>query len=131
MFKTVRLSDKLKEKEMIHMANEFFQNRLDFMRGPIELNEMIKSGEALNIIDVRRPEDYTKGHIPGAVNLPESRWSSFKGLSKDRPNVVYCYTEVCQLSTKAAKYFVEHEFPVILLIGGFQKWKMNELPVES
>lgn len=131
MFRTVRMLNKLKEKEMIHKAHDFFESRLDFTRGLIELNEMIESGEKMNIIDVRREEDHAKGHIPGAVNLPESVWSSFKGLSKDRPNVVYCYTEVCQLSTKAAKYFVEHEFPTILLTGGFEQWKKNELPVES
>lgn len=131
MFKTERLLDKLKDKEMIHRAHEFFESRLDFTRGPIELNEMIKSGEELNIVDVRRAEDFAKGHIPGAVNLPKDRWPSFKGLSKDRPNVVYCYSGVCQLSTEAARYFVEHDFPAILLTGGIEKWKAHGLSMES
>ena len=131
MFKSISIMDKTKRKDMLHRARLFFDERLDYTRGPVELNEMIKRGEKMNIIDVRRPEDYSKGHIPGAMNLPEDKWSTFKGLSKDRPNIVYCYSTVCQLSTRAAKYFVEHEFPTILLIGGIEEWKNNELPVET
>ena len=128
---TVEIIEKLRRKEMLRRAKAFFDKRLDFTRGPIELNSMIQRGDKLNIIDVRRPEDFAKEHIPGAVNLPEDQWSTFKGLSKDRPNVVYCYTIVCQLSTRAAKYFAEHDFPVILLEGGIDEWKKNQLPVET
>ena len=37
---------------------------------PSETNEAINGGETV-VIDVRDPEDYAKGHIPGAVNIPE------------------------------------------------------------
>ena len=128
---SVEIIEKLRRREMLHRSKTFFERRLDFIRGPVELNWMIKQGEKLNIIDVRSPEDYTKEHIPGAVNLPQEQWSTFKGLSKDRPNVVYCYTVVCQLATKAARYFAEHDFPVIELQGGIEYWKKNNLPLES
>jgi rhodanese-related sulfurtransferase len=128
---TVEIIEKLRRIESLHKAKAFFDSLLDFTRGPIELHSMIERGDKLNIIDVRRPEDYAKEHIPGAVNLPEDRWSTFKGLSKDRPNVVYCYTLVCQLSTKAAKYFAEHDFPALLLTGGIEEWKKNQLPIET
>ena len=91
---SVEIIEKLRRREMLHRSKTFFERRLDFIRGPVELNWMIKQGEKLNIIDVRSPEDYTKEHIPGSVNLPQEQWSTFKGLSKDRPNVVYCYTVV-------------------------------------
>ena len=131
MISTMKILDKSKRKEMFRREKMFFDDRLEFTRGPVELNGMIKEGQEMNIIDVRRPEDYSKGHIPGAINLPENKWSTFKGLSKDRPNIVYCYSTVCQLSMKAAKYFVEHDFPTILLTGGIEEWKNNELPVET
>jgi rhodanese-related sulfurtransferase len=28
----------------------------------------------LVIVDVRDTEDYSKGHIPGAINLAQERW---------------------------------------------------------
>ena len=126
---SVEILEKLKRKEMLHRAKVFFDRRLDFTTGPVELHAMIERGDRLNIIDVRKPEDYAKEHLPGAVNLPEGRWSTFRGLSKDRPNIVYCYSIVCQLSTKASRYFAEHDFPVMVLLGGFDEWKKNELPV--
>ena len=128
---SVEIIRKLRRKEMLREAKVFFEERLDFTRGPAELHSMMEHGVKMNIIDVRRPEDFAKGHIPGAVNLPENKWSTFKGLSKDRPNVVYCYTIVCQLSTRAAKYFAEHDFPVIELTGGFERWKSYQLPMET
>ena len=128
---SVEVIEKLKRREMLHKAKAYFDSMLEFTKGPVELNHMIEQGEKLNIIDVRRPEDYAKGHIPGAVNLPENQWSTFKGLSKDKPNVVYCYSIVCQLSIRAAKYFAEHDFPTIVLTGGIEEWKRNQLSVET
>jgi rhodanese-related sulfurtransferase len=127
----VEIIERLRRKENLRKAKSYFDGILEFNRGPIELHEMIERGEKLNIIDVRRPEHYANEHIPGAVNLPEDKWSTFKGLSKDRPNVVYCYSVVCQLSKKAAKYFAEHDFPVLDLNGGIEEWKRNQLPMET
>ena len=128
---TIATIETLKGRKMLHKAKSFFESRLEFVRGPFELKHMIEEGEKLNIIDVRSPEDYAKEHIPGAVNLPHDKWSTFKGLSKDRTNVVYCYTVVCQIATKAAKYFAEHDFPVIELQGGMEYWKKSNFPLES
>jgi rhodanese-related sulfurtransferase len=47
------------------------------------------------IISVRKPEDYAKGHIPGAVNIGFTELAQKETLSEipsDRPVVVYCYT---------------------------------------
>ena len=128
---SVEIIEKMRRKGMLHQAKVYFEKRLDFTIGPAELNSMIKRGDRLNIIDVCRPEDFAKGHIPGAVNLPEESWSTFRGLSKDRPNIVYCYGIVCQLSTRGSKYFAEHEFPVIELQGGIEYWKKYEYPLET
>jgi len=112
-------------------AVEFFEAKLNFTTGPVELNELIKSDENISIIDVRKSEDYEKGHIPGAINLPKERWTTFSGLSKDRVNIVYCYTHVCHLAARAAKYFAEHDFPVMELEGGFEEWQRHTLPIEK
>jgi rhodanese-related sulfurtransferase len=112
-------------------ATEFFDAKLSFTTGPAELNGMMKRGENISIIDVRQPEDYAKGHIPGAASLPKDKWTSFTGLRKEKVNIVYCYSEVCHLAASAAKYFAEHDFPVMELEGGFQEWENYGLPVEK
>jgi rhodanese-related sulfurtransferase len=112
-------------------ASKFFEAKVEFTTGPFELNHMIETGENLNIIDVREPEDYQKGHIPRAVNLPKERWDTFCGLSRTKVNIVYCYSEVCHLAATAAWQFADHGFPVMELEGGFDTWKQYNLPIES
>jgi len=51
--------------------------------------------DAPYIVSSRKPEDYATGHIPGAVNLPESilfKPENLAKLPKDSKIVPYCYT---------------------------------------
>jgi rhodanese-related sulfurtransferase len=112
-------------------ARKYFEAKLNFTTGPTELNDMIRRKENINIVDVRKTEDYAGGHIAGAVNLPEDKWYTFGGLSREKVNIVYCYSEVCHLAAAAAKYFAENHFPVMELEGGFEEWKHYNLPVET
>ena len=112
-------------------ARKFFEAKMEFTTGPIELNSMIQQEEDINIIDVRAAEDFAKGHIPDSINLPKEDWDSHSGLSKERVNIVYCYSEVCHLAAAAARDFAEHGYPVMELEGGFEEWNRNNLPIES
>ena len=112
-------------------ARKFFEAKMEFTTGPIELNSMMQQGEDMNIIDVRAAEDFAKGHIPGAINLPKEDWDSHAGLNKERVNMVYCYSEVCHLAAAAARDFAEYGYPVMELEGGFEEWSRNNLPIES
>ena len=112
-------------------ALEFFEARMEFTTGPVELNGMIERDENINIIDVRLPEDYAKGHIPSAFNVPKDSWDTFSGLSREKTNIIYCYSQVCHLAAAAARYFAEHDYPVMELEGGFEEWQRHNLPIES
>ena len=112
-------------------AKEFFGNKLSFTTGPVEVDHMLKAHENINVIDVRAEEDYQKGHVPGAFNLPSDKWQSFEGLSKDKTNIVYCYSAVCHLAAKAAYKFAERGYPVVEMEGGFDEWKEHGLEVET
>jgi rhodanese-related sulfurtransferase len=111
-------------------AKEFFDAKMAFTTGPVELERMIKEG-SVNVVDVRAAEDYAKGHIPGAVNLPKERWGSLQGLRKDRTNVLYCYSIVCHLAASAAVQFAGQGFPIMELDGGWRWWKDDGFDVET
>lgn len=111
-------------------ASKYFRAKMEFTTGPVELNGMIQQQEEINIIDVRKPEDFRQGHIPGAINKYRQLDESFTGLSKDRNNIIYCYSEDCHLAASAAREFAEHGYPVIELEGGFESWKTHNLPIE-
>lgn len=111
-------------------AKEFFESKMAFTTGPVELERMMKNKE-VNIVDVRAAEDYTQGHIPGAVNLPKDQWSSLKGLRKDKMNVLYCYSQVCHLAATAAVQFAGQGYPIMELDGGWRWWKDDGFDVEK
>jgi len=113
-------------------AKRYFEDKLAFTTGPVELDRWIRTGEDnLLIVDVREAEDFAKGHIPGAINLPKEQWQNPQGLDKNKTNVVYCYHQQCHLAANACVRFASLEFPVMELEGGFAAWKEHELDVEQ
>jgi|SRR5579883_3271721 len=112
-------------------AKAYFEDKISFTIGPIELDRMLKQHENINVIDLRAEEDYSKGHIPGAINLPKDKWNTFEGLSKEKTNVLYCYSIVCHLAATAAYKFADQGYPVMELEGGWDEWKEHGLEVET
>ena len=112
-------------------AKAFFEEKVAFTTGPVELDHMLKSGENnIVVVDVRDAEDYRKSHIPSAINLPRETWDSARGLSKDKTNIVYCYSQNCHLAANACVAFASKGFPVMELDGGFAVWKEHDLDTE-
>ena len=112
-------------------ATKFFEDKITFTTGPVEVDHMIKDDEDINIVDVRAAEDYEEGHIPGAINVPQEKWETLDGLERDKTNVVYCYSHVCHLAAKAAVQFARKGYPVMEMDGGFKAWKEHDLEIES
>ena len=113
-------------------ARAYFEEKLAFTTGPVELDRWIKASEDnLVVVDVRAAQDFAKGHLPGAINLPREKWESLQGLSRDKTNVVYCYTQQCHLAANACLHFATKGYPVMELEGGFDAWQENELEIEE
>ena len=113
-------------------ARRYFEDKLAFTTGPVEQDRWIKTGEEnLVIVDVREAEDFAKGHIPGAINIPKEQWDKPQGLSKDRTNVVYCYTQQCHLAANACVRFASQDYPVMEMDGGFKAWKESQFDIEE
>lgn len=115
-------------------AKAYFEAKMAFTTGPVELERMVQQGEAIIVVDVRAAEDYADGHIPGAINLPKDQWQTLTGLRKDKINVLYCYSHVCHLAAAAAAAAVEFAgkgYPVMELEGGFRVWKDGKLAIEK
>ena len=113
-------------------ALAYFENKLAFTTGPVELDKWIKTGEDnLVVVDVREAEDYAKGHVPGAINIPKDQWDKAQGLAKDKTNVVYCYTQQCHLAANACAQFAARGYPVMEMDGGFEVWKEHQLDIEE
>ncbi len=56
---------------------------------PVETAELLSRGQAV-VVDVRSPEDYAAGHIPGAISTPLNRLRSLMPrLPRDKTIVFY------------------------------------------
>ena len=115
----------------ISKAKEHFAAKQSFTTGPHELLGMIDRKEDIVIVDVRFPTDFRKSHIPGAVNLPKGKWHEAAGLSKDKLNILYCYTQTCHLAAEAAIELLALGYPVAEMEGGFATWEANGYPVAA
>ena len=85
------------------------------------------------VIDARTQEAYSKGHVPGAVNLPWRKIdaSSTAAMPRDKVLVTYCDGIQCNASTKAAMRLAASGFRVKEMIDGIQGWKREGYPVEE
>jgi rhodanese-related sulfurtransferase len=112
-------------------ARAFFEQKVAFTTGPVEVDHLIKGRSDVVIVDVREAADYAKAHVPGAINIPQGQWNNPQGLQKNKTNIVYCYTVTCHLGAKACVEFAGQGFPVMEMDGGFEAWRENDLEVES
>lgn len=98
---------------------------------PEELFERIREG-LVTVIDVRPPEEYAAGHLPGAINLPLSELEQEAGnLDSGREVVAYCRGPHCVLAFDAVALLREKGFSASRLDGGLPEWRLMGLPVKQ
>ena len=76
------------------------------------------------LLDVRSPDLFEAGHLPGAVNLPHRRIID-RNLERYPPGtlfVVYCAGPHCNGADKAAMRLAALGRPVKKMIGGVTGW---------
>ncbi len=85
---------------------------------------MLSEDGTAQLVDVRTPEEYAAGHIPGAINID---WfaddfidKAKASLTTDRPVMVYCRSG--KRSAKAAWKLDGNEFRTYNLLGGYLGW---------
>jgi rhodanese-related sulfurtransferase len=76
------------------------------------------------LLDVRGPNAFARGHVPGALNLPRREMTPER-LAAWPPAtlfVVYCAGPHCNGADKAASRLASMGRPVKLMIGGWTGW---------
>jgi rhodanese-related sulfurtransferase/biotin operon repressor len=97
---------------------------------PAELRARLKKG-LVTVLDVRPPEEFDAGHLPGAINVPIDKFESgLPKLPKDREIVAYCRGPYCLMSFEAVAKLRKRGLKARRLEEGFPEWKAAGLPVE-
>jgi rhodanese-related sulfurtransferase len=106
-------------------ASAHFESLLAFETDCWDVHESMQSTEpGFVLLDVRSPDLFAAGHVPGAVNLPHRRINE-RNLASYPPElllVVYCAGPHCNGADKAAARIARLDRPVKKMIGGVQGW---------
>ena len=93
---------------------------LDFLKGP-DINQGVAEYDAVPgavLLDVRTPQEYREGHIPGSINAPLQSLGGEESVpaGKDTPLFVYCHSGA--RSRQAAGLLSRMGFQNVKNIGG-------------
>lgn len=96
-----------------------------------ELLERARDG-LVTVLDVRPPEEYAAGHVPGAINVPLAELEQHLGDFDPSTEVVaYCRGPHCVLAFDAVERLRQEGVPARRLEGGLPEWRLAGLPVEQ
>ena len=96
---------------------------------PDEAAEMMATESGYVIVDVRGKEEYDKGHIPGAINVPidslkqDIRNNEAIPELADKKKVYMIYCRSGRRSNEAAKLLSSFGYKHIYEFGGIIDWK--------
>jgi rhodanese-related sulfurtransferase len=87
------------------------------------------NGKHAQVVDVRPADEFAKGSLPNARNLPRDKLKDAPaGLKKDKPVIVVCNTGTSAPSAAAQLRALGYG-EVYVLAGGLSAWREAGLPV--
>jgi len=96
------------------------------------LKAALDRGQRLIVVDVRSPEEFRKGHIPGARSLSlDEPGEKFRELPRREPIVLYCGCPVSEIGP--AYQFLRYSgyTNVFVLHGGVAEWQARGYALEK
>lgn len=108
-----------------HIALAHFEARLTFETDCWDTHDALSRGATdFVLLDVRGPDLYAAGHVPGAINLPHGKITARKMAEWPAGTlfVTYCAGPHCNGANKAAVRLARLGCPVKEMIGGVTGW---------
>jgi rhodanese-related sulfurtransferase/DNA-binding transcriptional ArsR family regulator len=101
---------------------------------PVPAKELLDRARRglVTVLDVRPPEEFAAGHLPGAVNIPIQELQKRLGeLPKRKEVVAYCRGPYCLMSYDAVQFLRKKGLKARRLEAGLPEWRLGGGPVES
>jgi rhodanese-related sulfurtransferase len=111
-----------------------FSKRLSLETDCSDVNAAMSSGQQdFVLIDVRSPQLYAAGHVPGAINMLVGKMTQTRlsAWAPDAQFVVYCAGPHCNGADKGALRLAELGRKVKIMIGGITGWADEGLAFET
>lgn len=91
-----------------------------------QLNDL----DDVTVVDVREPDEFAGGHVPGAVNIPlQSVPDNLDAFDPEKP--VYLICQAGMRSERAATFLDARGFDTVNVQGGTGAWAAAGLPLEN
>ena len=111
-----------------------FAARLAFECDPADVAADLRDGApGFVLLDCRSRAAYARAHLPGAASLPHAEIdaAALAGIPDGTLLVTYCWGPGSNAATRAARRVAALGRPVKEMIGGFEYWVREGLPVEG
>jgi rhodanese-related sulfurtransferase len=118
--------------EVEQVTREFLDRRgaMEAVPGD-ELLRRVRSGE-VTVLDVRPPEEYRAGHIPGALSIPVGDLGArLEELPRGRDVVAYCRGPYCVMAVEAVELLRKKGFRAHRMEHGIADWRARGWRVEK
>ncbi len=108
------------------------QEREETHISPQSLKDRLDTGDVLQVVDVREPDEYADWHIPGSVHIPLAELPERTSeLPKDADIVIVCLHG--SRSERARQFLIPQQYHAQTLAGGMLGWnrvyEVVEVPV--
>ena len=95
---------------------------------PAVVGELAWRDDAPLLLDVRTPEEFAAGHVPGAINIPHDQLASrLSELDSQRWVLVYCQSG--RRAGLAEGVLSLAGFDVRQVEGSWARWKLEDRPI--
>ncbi|WP_062078398.1 rhodanese-like domain-containing protein [Demequina globuliformis] len=114
-------------------AARHFRAKLAFETDPSDVASALADGsEDFVFVDTRDEHAWIQGHARGAVHIPKPDMPvRIPEYPADTQFVVYCWGPGCNGATRAGLIISELGYAVKEMIGGFEYWAREGMPVDA
>lgn len=98
---------------------------MNFLKGP-DINQGVETFGATPgavLLDVRRANEYRKGHIPGSTNVPFQSLASVESVIPDKTTPIFVHCLSGGRSRQAASALERMGYENVTNIGGISAYK--------
>jgi len=111
--------------EMERTLNKYWQQQGELPTIDFQTLRQLAAQDQVLLLDVRPPEEYAQGHIPGALNVPPDQMETFLAHfdPKDKTVVAYCRGPYCTFSHQAVAALRQRAIHALRLEEGLPEWR--------
>lgn len=92
----------------------------------INITNLLKIIDKVNIIDIRKSLNYNNNHIPNAKNIDNDLLISNPNKYLDKNKTYYLYCQKGKKSYKTCYYLNTLGYKTINIIGGYESWILEK-----